>query len=222
MSWGDSFIQGFSTAADIKDRRKRQQYEADRDKALRDLQLEVQARDFAGRRGLQGDAQTFQSGEADKDRGFRSGEADKDRTFRTGERIGGQNFAAAQAELERGFRGGEADKDRTFRTGERVATQTFQGGQSDLDRAARAMALDKELGLRRETFGWQKDPTNPQNKYYTASAEYTRSQIQPRFEDGEMSLGKMLSPADQEALDWAKNNPNDPRAAAIKQRLGVK
>lgn len=31
----------------------------------------------------------------------------------------------------------------------------------------------------------------------------------------------VLSPADQKALDWARNNPNDPRAAQIKQRLGV-
>lgn len=31
-----------------------------------------------------------------------------------------------------------------------------------------------------------------------------------------------LSPADQEALNWAKSNPNDPRAAEIKQRLGAR
>ena len=30
-----------------------------------------------------------------------------------------------------------------------------------------------------------------------------------------------LRPIDQEALAWANSNPNDPRAAAIKQRLGV-
>jgi hypothetical protein len=31
-----------------------------------------------------------------------------------------------------------------------------------------------------------------------------------------------LSPADKQALDWANSNPKDPRAAQIKQRLGVK
>lgn len=31
-----------------------------------------------------------------------------------------------------------------------------------------------------------------------------------------------LSPQDKQAMDWANANPNDPRAAAIKQRLGVK
>jgi hypothetical protein len=30
-----------------------------------------------------------------------------------------------------------------------------------------------------------------------------------------------LSPQDQQALDWANANPDDPRAAQIKQRLGV-
>ena len=32
---------------------------------------------------------------------------------------------------------------------------------------------------------------------------------------------KTLSPADQQALDWANSNPKDPRSAEIKQRLGV-
>ena len=33
--------------------------------------------------------------------------------------------------------------------------------------------------------------------------------------------GRVLSAADQQALDWALNNPKDPDAAAIKQRLGI-
>lgn len=32
---------------------------------------------------------------------------------------------------------------------------------------------------------------------------------------------KKLSPAEQQALDWANSNPNDARAAAIKKKLGV-
>ena len=31
-----------------------------------------------------------------------------------------------------------------------------------------------------------------------------------------------LSPVDQQALDWANANPTDPRAAKIKQKLGIK
>ena len=30
-----------------------------------------------------------------------------------------------------------------------------------------------------------------------------------------------MSPVDKQALDWANSNPKDPRAAQIKQRLGV-
>lgn len=33
---------------------------------------------------------------------------------------------------------------------------------------------------------------------------------------------RVLTPRDQAALDWAKANPNDPRAAAIKAKLGIK
>ena len=33
--------------------------------------------------------------------------------------------------------------------------------------------------------------------------------------------GPKLSPVDQEAMDWANANPNDPRATAIKQRFGM-
>jgi hypothetical protein len=33
---------------------------------------------------------------------------------------------------------------------------------------------------------------------------------------------RSLTPQDQEALNWANSNPNDPRAAQIKQRLGAK
>jgi hypothetical protein len=31
-----------------------------------------------------------------------------------------------------------------------------------------------------------------------------------------------LAPQDQEALNWANSNPNDPRSAQIKQRLGAR
>jgi hypothetical protein len=35
------------------------------------------------------------------------------------------------------------------------------------------------------------------------------------------ATAKKLSPMDQQALDWATANPNDPRANQIKQRLGI-
>lgn len=38
----------------------------------------------------------------------------------------------------------------------------------------------------------------------------------------ELTIETNLSPQDQQALDWANSNPTDPRAAQIKQRLGVR
>jgi DNA-binding transcriptional regulator YiaG len=35
------------------------------------------------------------------------------------------------------------------------------------------------------------------------------------------TTGKKISPTDQQALDWANANSNDPRARAIKQKLGM-
>lgn len=41
-------------------------------------------------------------------------------------------------------------------------------------------------------------------------------------DEGKGADTSKLSPVDKQALDWANSNPKDPRAAQIKQRLGVK
>jgi hypothetical protein len=46
-----------------------------------------------------------------------------------------------------------------------------------------------------------------------------RASVNPR---GHVADGPKRSPEDTQALDWANANPNDPRAAKIKERLGVK
>jgi hypothetical protein len=38
---------------------------------------------------------------------------------------------------------------------------------------------------------------------------------------GEPAKPAQLSGADKQALDWANANPSDPRAAAIKKKLGM-
>jgi len=43
----------------------------------------------------------------------------------------------------------------------------------------------------------------------------------PDVVDGGGGAGSNRSAQDQQALDWANSNPNDPRSAAIKKRLGV-
>jgi len=42
-----------------------------------------------------------------------------------------------------------------------------------------------------------------------------------RKKPAETEPGRNLTPQDQDALNWANSNPNDPRAAQIKQRLGA-
>lgn len=51
--------------------------------------------------------------------------------------------------------------------------------------------------------------SNPSNVTKTYDKYFSQGQLVPQ-----------LSPEDEEALKWANANPNDPRASAIKQRLG--
>jgi len=54
---------------------------------------------------------------------------------------------------------------------------------------------------------------------YDLTYEY-RAQRGAKPADG-ATPARNLTPQDQEALNWANSNPNDPRAAQIKQRLGA-
>jgi hypothetical protein len=80
----------------------------------------------------------------------------------------------------------------------------------------------------------RKDFTNLSNKLYNASAEQfntkrneyagiaERNKLDVDAAVGESAPIKMtlLSPQDQQALEWANKNPYDPRASQIKQKLG--
>jgi hypothetical protein len=56
---------------------------------------------------------------------------------------------------------------------------------------------------------------------YEASMEIL-DRIERDYVKGGGMKSPPLSPQDQQALNWANSNPNDPRSAQIKQRLGVK
>ena len=56
---------------------------------------------------------------------------------------------------------------------------------------------------------------------YEASMEIL-DRIERDYVKGAGMKAPALSPQDQQALNWANSNPNDPRSAQIKQRLGVK
>jgi hypothetical protein len=70
--------------------------------------------------------------------------------------------------------------------------------------------MQQEMSIAREAAG-------------TASTELKASRETARGRGAEKPTANAtkLAPADQQALDWARSNPNDPRATQIKQRLGA-
>jgi len=53
-----------------------------------------------------------------------------------------------------------------------------------------------------------------------ANIKATKDAVLKEYQMGGGGGGSM-SPQDKQALEWANSNPNDPRSAQIKQKLGV-
>lgn len=93
-------------------------------------------------------------------------------------------------------------------------------------KAATGMSA-QELNSNVELQQWLDAVTNPANDVESNRAilNSIRSFVEankPRGRAPAAPAREALSPRDQQALDWARKNPRDPRAAQIKQRLGVK
>jgi hypothetical protein len=93
-------------------------------------------------------------------------------------------------------------------------------------KAATGMSA-QELNSNVELQQWLDAVTNPANDVESNKAilNSIRSFVEankPRGRAPAAPAREALSPRDQQALDWARKNPRDPRAAQIKQRLGVK
>ena len=91
----------------------------------------------------------------------------------------------------------------------------FEGPQSDSDRKAYERAS-----------GQIADTSIPVATRQDAARELVRLMQKRRDQFGvrdtsPTARGAQLGTQDQQALSWANSNPNDPRAALIKQRLGV-
>jgi hypothetical protein len=91
----------------------------------------------------------------------------------------------------------------------------FEGPQSDSDRKAYERAS-----------GQIADTSIPVATRQDAARELVRLMQKRRDQFGvrdtsTAAQGAQLGAQDQQALSWANSNPNDPRAALIKQRLGV-
>lgn len=76
----------------------------------------------------------------------------------------------------------------------------------------RKEAIEARLGLKMEDLP---KPVDEAGKWKGAFSTKIGGGEKPKKE------GAQLSKEDQQALDWANANPNDPRAAKIKQKLGV-
>lgn len=83
---------------------------------------------------------------------------------------------------------------------------------------------DKDVLLYKQMAGQIGDPNVPAATKKAASA--TIREINERYAgvpkgSSNPAQPKQLAPQDRQALDWANANPNDPRAAKIKQKLGM-
>ena len=76
-------------------------------------------------------------------------------------------------------------------------------------------AAEAELQVQKIRSYMERIKNNAKDAYQT---EWGDTQY---FKPTEKSSAGGLSPTDKQALDWANSNPKDPRAAQIKQRLGV-
>lgn len=97
---------------------------------------------------------------------------------------------------------------------DRDYAEKMAGGKIALDRSA----LEKILDI-------QERAAQNVIKRYNKSIKNIKSKIDLAVEPEPEAIApatSTLSPTDKQALDWANTNPKDPRAAQIKQRLGVK
>ena len=74
--------------------------------------------------------------------------------------------------------------------------------------------------LAKDFYSTAYDQYNTKRGEYVGIAERNKLNIEDVVGKEPKAPIKMLSAQDQEALNWAKKNPTDPRAKQINQRLG--
>lgn len=144
------------------------------------------------------------------------------------------------ANADRAWRSGESAAGRAWQSSEAATGRAAQAQESAAERALRQQQIDNalagqnsELALRNSAQGWDMSPENPRNQgrpdrsrmaqvkryledggeaTYDVPVEQFQPQQQPPPGPGQDKI--------QQALQWAKANPNDPRAKRIMQVLG--
>lgn len=150
---------------------------------------------------------------------------------------------SGQGELareNRTWQSGESAASRAWQSGEAATGRAAQAQESAAERALRERQINigeafqnAKLGLDNSALGWEMNPNNPRNQgrpdrskmaqvktilgngdeaTYDVPVEQFQPQQQPPPGPGQDDV--------QKALQWAKANPNDPRAKRIMQVLG--
>lgn len=222
MSLGSDFTSGFATGQSVRDRYN------DRKKRAEDIKLalEKEQRQMDYEREMKA-AQL----RADLEKMGFGGELDLKKLR---EQLTGQGELAA---ADRAWRSGESAADRSWRTGEASTDRTWRSGEAAQDRGQRQQQIDNqlagqnaELGLRASAQGWDMNPNNPRNQGRPDRSKM--AMVKRLLEDGseatydvpveEFDQPPTAAPGQgemQQAIAWAKANPNDPRAKRILQLI---
>lgn len=229
---GDGLQGGFQMGFGAATQKKRDQKLAEEQKARDVLQAEQQKQ-------MQDDRIVADADRDFKNNTWRSGESQLERNSRSTEAATDRGFRSTEAATERGFRSGESQKERENRLTSQtmgIEAQRVLQNESLLAQAARQQEqltqgqgqFDATLGLSRDKFSWDQNPDNPEN---VSRAAYAKALAAKSMDFGDLktpgaggqvpppSPSRSLTTEDQAALQWAKSNPQDPRAAAIIKKL---
>lgn len=160
MSLGNDFIGGFQATRAIREKRLDRDQQSALEKARRDLELERDLKRGQLERDLQGERLTADATKQANAQTFQAGEGEKDRGFRRGERIGSQDYQSGESKLER---------DARLLATERTLNQAAQQFTKRLDFDQQNMRLG--AGLKAREQNWRENPENPENKWRDARAD---------------------------------------------------
>lgn len=135
------------------------------------------------------------------------------------------NQAVLSKQLEQRGPQTEADAKRIEATGARLSN-TPEGNKFIISVAKAQLRRDLEQRNFYDKW-WRENKTyeGAEDAWYAgegAKSLFDRPELKNYSEKQPSQSKQSLSPIDKSALDWANANPNDPRSAQIKQRLGVK
>lgn len=156
MSWGDTFINGFSAVTDAKEKKKRREQEERltlADQTLRkQLQDEKLKADLDALRSNQG----FSRAEREAKQLYEADQTLKDRTWRTGERLGGEQFTGTQAEADRRLRQRKMEDDLRLNTADQLLKERMHE-EGAPERAAKVKYWENSVPRRAGTVSEQYD-----------------------------------------------------------------